>query len=118
MLQQVLTISSVLETLALIESFGLLYLADSVMHLELPLIQTVLFAIGGGSGAAISWTLIGYIWLYTLVWMVVQDAMKLGLYRMLEHRRTNRGHWQASLHEPLDPHRGLHHAKPAGPGRP
>jgi len=42
-MDRVLTISSVLGTLALIESFGLLYLADSVMHLERPLIQTVLF---------------------------------------------------------------------------
>jgi len=42
-MDRVLTITSVLGTLALIESFGLLYLADSVMHLERPLIQTVLF---------------------------------------------------------------------------
>ena len=159
-MDRVLTISSVLGTLALIESFGLLYLADSVMHLERPLLQTALFlqlVVGGhlmlfvtrskgpcwrppypaprllwailGTQAfaalmtalgwlvpAISWTLIGQIWLYNLVWMVVQDAVKLGLYRMLEHRRTNRARWQAWLREPLDSFRGLHHAKTAAPG--
>jgi hypothetical protein len=36
---------------------------------------------------------------------------------MLEHRRTNRTRWQAWLREPLDSFRGLHHAKPAVPGR-
>jgi H+-transporting ATPase len=161
-MDRVLTISSVLGTLALMESFGLLYLVDSVMHLEHPLLQTALFlqlVVGGhlmlfvtrskgpfwrppypaprlllailGTQVfaalmtafgwlvpAIPWRLIGQIWLYSLVWLVVQDVVKLGLYRMLEHRRTNRARWQAWLHEPLDPHRGLHHAKPAGLVRP
>jgi len=49
--------------------------------------------------------------------MVVQEAVKLGLYRMLEHRRTNRTRWQAWLREPLDSFRRLRHAGLCAPSR-
>ena len=49
--------------------------------------------------------------------MVVQDAVKLGLYRMLEHRRINRTRWQAWLREPLDSFRCLRHAGLCAPSR-
>ena len=32
----------------------------------------------------LSWSLIGWVWLYNLGWMVVQDMIKLGIYRLIE----------------------------------
>src|SRR5207237_6173717 len=29
---------------------------------------------------ALSWRIIGFVWVYNLAWMVVQDVVKLGLY--------------------------------------
>jgi H+-transporting ATPase len=56
----------------------------------------------------ISWRLIGCIWLYNLVWLVVIDLVKIGLQRMFDLRATLRMRWQAHLHRPLDPFHGLH----------
>jgi len=39
---------------------------------------------------ALSWSLIGMVWLYNIVWVFVQDAVKLGVYRMfnnIAHRK-------------------------------
>jgi H+-transporting ATPase len=41
---------------------------------------------------AIPWTIIGLVWLYMLVWMVVLDLVKLALYRRLRHE-TSRPPW-------------------------
>lgn len=43
---------------------------------------------GIGSGflgiPALPWALVGFVWLYNLVWMVVMDIVKLGTYRFLD----------------------------------
>lgn len=36
------------------------------------------------------WDLIGWVWVYNLVWMVVQDGVKLAVYRIIERRRQHR----------------------------
>jgi H+-transporting ATPase len=41
---------------------------------------------------AIPWTIIGLVWLYLLIWMVVLDLVKLVLYSRLRHA-TPRPHW-------------------------
>jgi len=59
---------------------------------------------------ALPWSIIGWVWVYNLVWMVIQDIVKLGLYRRLEAGRTGRAF--LGLRHPLDAHAGLHqHAR-------
>jgi len=41
---------------------------------------------------ALPWTVIGLVWLYMLIWMVVLDLIKLALYSRLR-RATDRPHW-------------------------
>ena len=57
----------------------------------------------------IDWHLIGFIWCYNLIWLVVLDLLKVGLFKMFEMQdeRTNR--WQHWIHRRLDPFHGLHH---------
>jgi len=46
---------------------------------------------------AVRWGIIGFVWAYNLVWMLVQDAVKLGLYEILDPGRS----WKKSLFQPL-----------------
>ena len=140
-LDRVLVISSVLGLLGVIQSFGLLYLGDTVHHLDHPQLQTMMFLqlVAGGhlmlfvtrtrgvlwkppypssklflaivatQIAAVfmcsqgwlvpplPWRIIGFVWAYNLLWMFVQDIMKLGLYRILDPSRS----WKRSLFQPL-----------------
>ena len=140
-LDRVLVISSVLGLLGVIQSFGLLYLGDTVHHLQHPQLQTMIFLqlVAGGHlmlfvmrtrGAfwkppypssrlffaivatqmvavficsegwlvpRLSWEIIGFVRAYNLVWMIVQDVVKLGLYRNLDPAHS----WKRSLFEPL-----------------
>jgi H+-transporting ATPase len=43
------------------------------------------------------WKIIGFVWGYNLLWMIVQDIVKLGLYRLLDPGRS----WKKSLFQPL-----------------
>jgi H+-transporting ATPase len=43
---------------------------------------------------AIPWTIIGLVWVYMLIWIVVLDVVKLALYRRLRQGST-RPHWYA-----------------------
>jgi H+-transporting ATPase len=43
---------------------------------------------------ALPWTIIGLIWLYLLVWMLILDGVKLALYSRLK-QRGDRPHWYA-----------------------
>jgi len=53
----------------------------------------------------IPWSLIGFIWLYNLVWFVVIDIMKLAMYRQFDKRETGGVAWR-SWFRPLDPQEG------------
>jgi H+-transporting ATPase len=140
-LDRVLVLSSALGLLAVMQSFGLLYLGDTVHHLDHSHLQTMMFLqlVAGGHlmlfvtrsrgvfwkppypssklffaivatqivavlmcsqgwlVPALPWGIIGLVWGYNLVWMVVQDVMKLGLYRILDPGRS----WKRSLFQPL-----------------
>jgi len=140
-LDRVLVISSVLGLLGVIQSFGLLYLGDTLHHLDHSQLQTMMFLqlVAGGHlmlfvtrtrGAfwrppypssklflaivltqiaavfmcsqgwlvpALPWGIIGFVWAYNLVWMIVQDIVKLGLYRILDPAHS----WKKSIFEPL-----------------
>src|SRR6184192_2098523 len=139
-LDRVLVISSVLGLLGVIQSFGLLYLGDTLHHLDHPQLQTMMFLqlVAGGhlllfvtrtrrafwkppypntklffaivvtQIAAVfmcsqgwlvpplPWTIIGFVWAYNLVWMIVQDIVKLAIYGMLDPVRS----WKTSLFQP------------------
>ncbi len=36
------------------------------------------------------WDLIAWVWVYNLLWMIVQDGVKLGVYRIIDHRAQHR----------------------------
>jgi H+-transporting ATPase len=46
---------------------------------------------------ALPWEIIGFVWVYNIVWMIVQDIVKLGLYRIVDPAHS----WKRSLFEPL-----------------
>ena len=140
-LDRVLVLSSVLGLLGVIQSFGLLYLGDTLHHLDHPQLQTMMFLqlVAGGHlllfvtrtrgvfwkppypnpklffaivatqiaavlmcsqgwfVPSLPWRIIGFVWGYNLAWMIVQDIMKLGLYGILDPRRS----WKKSLFQPL-----------------
>jgi len=150
-MNRALLVSSVLGLLAVTQSFGLLFLGDSLYHLDRPHLQTMmflqlvagghlmllltrtarpfflppfpspplLFAILGtqivatllcGFGAGhfippLPWPIIAAVWLYNLVWMVAQDFVKLGLYRVIDGWRVGRTTpFLARLKTPLQTH--------------
>src|SRR5882757_473677 len=140
-LDRVLVISSVLGLLGVIQSFGLLYLGDTVHHLQHQQLQTMMFLqlVAGGHlmlfvvrargpfwkppypssrlffaivatqiaamfmcsqgwfVPALPWGIIGLVWAYNIAWMIVQDIVKLGLYRILDPAHS----WKRWLFEPL-----------------
>ena len=140
-LDRVLVISSVLGLLGVIESFGLLYLGDTLHHLDHPQLQTMMFLqlVAGGHlllfvtrtrGSfwkspypnaklffailvtqiaaifmcsqgwlvpSLPWRIIGFVWVYNLIWMIVQDVVKLGLYGILDPVCS----WNRSLFQPV-----------------
>jgi H+-transporting ATPase len=61
-----------------------------------------LMAANGWLLTPISWSLIGFIWIYNLVWLVVIDAIKVALY----HHYDAREFGQSTLGTPLDPFGG------------
>jgi len=59
---------------------------------------------GWGLVAPISWQVIGQVWVYCIVWMFLQDFVKLGLDRLVEHRAGRRRRWLDVANQPLHPH--------------
>jgi H+-transporting ATPase len=49
---------------------------------------------------ALPWKLIGLVWGYNLIWMVVLDLVKLALYRLMEGRES-KGVFAEHLQTPL-----------------
>lgn len=125
---KVLTISSILGLIAVIQSFLLLYIGNTHFYLKQPELQTMMFLqlVAGGHlmlfilrrqgpfwkppypngtlfiavvGTQIfsilmcglgwlvqplSWYIIGWVWVYNLVWMIVQDVAKISLYKLIK----------------------------------
>jgi H+-transporting ATPase len=46
---------------------------------------------------ALLWKIIGFVWAYNLVWMILQDVVKLGVYGVLDPARL----WKRSFFQPL-----------------
>ncbi len=61
--------------------------------------------------APIAWKDVGLIWLYCIVWMFIEDAAKLRIYRHMEHGTSRHRDFLAVLKKPL------HHFSSAGAGR-
>jgi H+-transporting ATPase len=49
---------------------------------------------------ALPWLMIGLVWAYVLVWMVVMDIVKLGYIRLADRRATQ----PSMIHQALDGH--------------
>ncbi len=129
-MHRVLTVSTVLGLIGVVETFGLLWIAREWMHLSLGQIQTFIFlklAVAGhltlfvarthrrvwsrpfpaplllwsaivtkvlatlfvvfpfGLMTPIGWLDVGLIWGYCIVWIFIEDAAKLAVYRHIEH---------------------------------
>jgi H+-transporting ATPase len=46
---------------------------------------------------SLPWRIIGFVWVYNLIWMIVQDVVKLGLYGILDPVRS----WNRSLFQSI-----------------
>ncbi len=46
---------------------------------------------------AIPWHLIGFIWIYNLIWLFILDFVKLGTHRSIDRRRSGQALWQRWL---------------------
>jgi H+-transporting ATPase len=53
---------------------------------------------------ALSWKLIGYVWVYVIVWMIIQDLLKLALYALMENRATHKRRFLDVSNRPLHSH--------------
>jgi H+-transporting ATPase len=150
-MSRVLSVSSSLGILAMLESFGLLLIGKEILHLSTPHLQTLIFlqlvagghlmlfltrtkkafwhppypswqlfwAIVGtqvfavlmtGFGwlvPALPWKVVGMVWVYNLVWMVIQDGIKLAVYRLIEHRAKHHRNFLKAMNQPLHSHRGV-----------
>ena len=53
---------------------------------------------------ALSWKMIGMVWAYNLVWMVIQDIIKLGVYRLMEHRTRRHQNFLRIVNQRLHSH--------------
>jgi H+-transporting ATPase len=144
-MHRVLSIAIALGFLSVIQTFGLMYVADRVLQLDVPHLQTMIFlqlVIGGhlmlfltrnrhpfweapypswqlfgaivatqifaalmsGFGwlvPGLSWRLIGLVWIYNLVWMLIQDVVKCGVYRLLEQRARHHRVFLDRVNQPL-----------------
>jgi H+-transporting ATPase len=60
-------------------------------------IAAILMCSQGWLVPSLSWRIIGFVWGYNLVWMILQDGVKLGLYGILDPARS----WKRSFFQPL-----------------
>jgi H+-transporting ATPase len=67
-------------------------------------IVAVLMCAFGWLVPALSWKLIGYVWGYVIVWMIIQDLFKLVLYALLENRAGHKRRFLEVANRPLHSH--------------
>jgi len=152
-MSRILTIASLLGVASVVQSFGLMYLGQTVFALAKPALQTMMFLqlVAGGhlmllvtrttgpfwrppypagklfwaltatqvlavlmcaygwGVPKVPWSLIGWVWLYNAIWMLVQDIIKLRAYHELAQRAKRQTPFLARLKAALDPHGNLHH---------
>ncbi|MGC8471504.1 MAG: plasma-membrane proton-efflux P-type ATPase [Acidimicrobiales bacterium] len=147
-MRRVLTLSTTLGTVGVIETFFLLVLAKLWLHLDIAQIQSFIFLklaiaghltlfvarargpflerpwpsrsvlwsavgtkalatllVGFGLGLVtpIAWSQIGFVWIYCLVWVFVEDWVKLAVYRHLDLSGHHHQRFLQRVQEPLDP---------------
>lgn len=50
------------------------------------------------------WELIGYVWVYIIFWMIIQDFTKLRLHALVENRTRHKRRFLEAVNKPLHPH--------------
>ena len=50
---------------------------------------------------ALAWKVVGLVWVYNVVWMVIQDGIKLGVYRLIENRSRHHRNFLKTINQPL-----------------
>lgn len=147
-MKRVLTLSSVLGGIGVIETFGLLYIAREEMGLGLSVIQSIIFlklVVAGhltllvartkkpfftkpypagllltailitqvlaamivGFGifvTKIPWSYVGYVWIYCLIWFVVEDVAKHWVYNHLDFSGKHHRLFLGRLTQPFHSH--------------
>ncbi len=53
----------------------------------------------------ISWNYVGLIWLYCLIWVFIEDGLKLLVYRQLEHKTARHRRFLSSIKHSMHSHR-------------
>ena len=56
----------------------------------------------------IPWARVGFIWIYNLVWLILLDLVKVGLYKWFDKREVRQTSWQGWLKKELSPFAGRH----------
>ena len=156
-MDRILIVSSVLGLAAVVQSFGLLYIGDTIYGLSQEKLQTLMFLqlVAGGHlmlfltrstsffwkppypsqplflaivatqivavlicaygilVPALTWTGIGLVWIYNIVWMFVLDVIKVAMHGVVERRRA-RGGLIGLVRRSLDSYGGLHHHRRVG----
>ncbi len=149
-MRRVLSVSTTLGLVGVFETFGLLVLAKSWLHLSMPQLQTLIFlklavaghltlfvartrrpfltkpypsslllwsavgtkllvtvfvAFGFGLVAPISWSIIGLVWAYCIVWVFIEDFAKLEVYKHLDLQSKWHRKYLDLVNEPLHAHK-------------
>ncbi len=52
---------------------------------------------------AVPWTIIGLVWAYNLIWMVLADLAKLGIHRLMDHQAGHQSRFLRTLNGSLQP---------------
>ncbi len=92
---------------------ALLAISASLIATE-PIVRPKVFATTKPSGRVvrqISWDVIGWVWFYNLIWMAVQDAVKIALYQIVESGGAGALPFLQLLRQPLYSHAGVHHQR-------
>ncbi len=66
-------------------------------------LATLLVGFGLGLVTPIAWSQIGFVWIYCLVWVFVEDWVKLTVYRHLDLAGRHHRRFLQRVHEPLHP---------------
>jgi H+-transporting ATPase len=67
-------------------------------------IVAVLMCAFGWLVPPLPWNIIGYVWVYIIVWMIIQDFFKIGLHALVEHRSRNKRWFLSIINRRLHAH--------------
>jgi H+-transporting ATPase len=52
----------------------------------------------------LEWKFIGYLWGYIIIWMIIQDIVKMGMHAMVSNRAAHKKRFIAMMNQPLHTH--------------